>query len=743
MKPSQQILSVAVPAPIYRTFDYLAPRDDKLPSPEVGDRVLVPFGHRDVTAIVIALSDSPQKESSQKDSAPSKFELKHIAYTFEEAPLITPKILTLIKWAAIYYCHPLGECMGAAIPAIAKKRQALPDYGVFKWHRTAKPFEGRSNAKQQLKTLNFVAAHSQGIWQASLKLINATPKQLASLEAKGYLEKTKTNALDAALESASPAKPVLLNAAQLKVSAQITTHAQTFGVSLLEGITGSGKTEVYIDLVEKTLKRGLQALVLIPEINLTPQTFERFQSQLSRPIGLLHSGLSEKEKFTTWSLAKSGQAQVVIGTRSAIFTPFKTLGLIIVDEEHDASYKQTDGFKYSARDLAVKRAHIEDCPIVLGSATPSIETLKNAHEGRYLWTKLNQRAGFGKPPKISLIDIKSRPLSEGCSPPLLLRIEQELAHGNQVIVFQNRRGYSPTLMCSGCGDIIQCQHCDARMTLHSQPPHMHCHHCDAKHAIPRTCANCQCDQLAPIGFGTERIEHGLASRFPDTKILRIDRDSIKNQKDMESAIEQIDEGKPTLIIGTQMLSKGHDFHHVTLVAIIDADGLFFSADFRAMERGAQQLLQVAGRSGRGKKAGEVLIQTRLPEHPIFEHIINGDYPSIGLSELDDRQSCELPPYTRMITIRAESANQSHTLKALEQIHEQVLALGYTSPDHNIAGPIEGLLSRKQGQYRSFLHIFSSSQTARTGLMQQLPTLVTHNKIRATRVTIDVDPLEYL
>lgn len=732
MPPNTLIISVAIPAPLYRTFDYLVPEHAQT-TIEPGQRVQVPFGHRQVVGIVVALHYK----------APSEYTLKPIDSLFETNRLLPPKLLDLLHWAANYYCHPLGECMQAAMPGITKKKQALPDYSVFKWHRSKKAFTGKANATQQRRILDFVASHPLGVWQQALKLIKASPLQLRTLESQGYLEKSTSNALDLAQETAAPTLRLNLNSAQQQASHDISKHGSSYAASLLEGVTGSGKTEVYIDLVEKTLQRGQQALVLIPEINLTPQTFERFQSQLSSAIGLLHSGLSEKEKYTTWSLAKTGHAKVVIGTRSAIFTPFAKLGLIIVDEEQDSSYKQSDGFRYSARDLAVKRGQLEDCLVVLGSATPALETINNAQLERYQWLRLTERAGPAKPPKVQLIDIKSRPLNEGCSPPLLARIAEELDCGNQVIIFQNRRGFSPTLMCAACHEMITCQHCDARMTVHSQPPHMHCHHCDAKHAIPTSCNNCQQSQFTPLGYGTERVEHGLTTRFPDRNIVRIDRDRIKTPKDMTYALATIASGEPAIIIGTQMLAKGHDFHNVTLVAIIDADGLFFSADFRAIERGAQQLLQVAGRSGRGHKAGEVLIQTRLPEHPIFEQIKQHDYHAIALAELQDRQACELPPLAKMITIRAESAQQDATLTALDEIHQQLDKLIKGSCEVNIAGPIEARLSRKQGVYRSYLHIFTINNPLRTRIVRHLPEWCSQIKTRKTRLGIDVDPLDYL
>jgi len=727
-------ICVAVPTPIYGTFDYLPAKNIPTEGHTQGKRVLVPFGRRELVGIITG---------NKKNSPTPPGKLKQIIQLLDETPTLSDTLLELILWSAAYYCHPLGDCIQSALPSALRKHSDAREITIVTWHRTDKLFQGRSNAIKQQKILKTIAESPLGIEQTKLSTLGFKSHQLKTLEQSGYLKQSTLDPLSALNHSLPKALPIKLNGAQQKATNQLSESLTQFKVSLLQGITGSGKTEVYIKLVEEILKQDKQALVLIPEINLTPQTLARFQKQLATPISTLHSGMSEREKFTTWSLARRGIAKVVIGTRSAIFTPFKALGIIIVDEEHDASYKQMDGFKYSARDLAVKRAQLEGCNVVLGSATPSLESIHNAQQEKYHQVNLNTRAGSGILPNMSLIDIRSIPLQNGCSQPLLDNIKAEISKGHQVIIFQNRRGFSPTLMCNDCGTLIQCHHCDARMTVHSKPPHLHCHHCDYKRAIPISCEHCQSTQLNPVGVGTERLEHGLTQLFPGTQVIRIDRDNIKHQRDMEQLIDHVNQGHATLLIGTQMLAKGHDFHNVTLVAIIDADASFFSADFRAIEKSAQQLLQVAGRTGRGVKKGQVLIQTRQPEHPLFKAIIASDYEAVAKVELNDRQACELPPYSKMISIRADARIQSQTIETLQSLHHEIVRHLPKPARVHISGPIEASIARKSGTYRSYLHLYTLDSRLRALILSFLPALFRAKAYRKIKLSIDVDPLEYL
>tara|TARA_R110002072_G_scaffold172296_1_gene326271 strand:+ start:7128 stop:9356 length:2229 start_codon:yes stop_codon:yes gene_type:complete len=741
------ILTVAIPVPLHKTFDYLAQdKDDlltahKTPAMHIktGMRVEVPFAGRRLSGIVLGT------KQQTPDTLPENYTLKAIIHCLDKEPTFPQKLIELISWSSQYYCHPIGECFHTALPTALRKPyniDKLSTLTVIKWHRSDLAFEENKRNHKQARILDHFANQPLGIWQESLKLLGITNSQLNTLEKKGLLRREELDPLTAAQTTPNKLTTLNLNKEQQYAVETLKEDIDKFGIFLLHGITGSGKTEVYIERVKHSLAKNEQALILIPEINLTPQTLARFQSQLNTPIGLIHSGMSEKEKLTMWHLAKNGVASVIIGTRSAVFTPFKHLGCIIVDEEHDSSYKQNDGFKYSARDLAVKRAQIENCQIILGSATPSLESLLNANQKKYRYIHLRERAGAGQKPDIHLIDIKSRALENGCSRPLLNKIKQELDANNQIIIFQNRRGYSPTLLCNSCGWIALCPHCDARLTVHRKPPHLHCHHCDFKEVIPGNCKNCQDTHLSPLGSGTERIETGLTQRFPNTKIIRIDRDSIKKQQDMKKLVVDINKGEPCILIGTQMLAKGHDFHNVTLVAIIDADSSLFSSDFRAFEQSTQLLLQVSGRTGRGNKAGLVLIQTKHAEHPLFIPIIENNYDLAAKNELVEREACGLPPYSKMISIRVESPNQKTNFEQLSLLKNAIKQAIGNTPNYQLSGPLEASMSRKAGIYRSYLHIFTTNNTTRYSIQAKLPELTEKIK-RKVKVIIDVDPHEYI
>ena len=739
------IISVALPIPLHKTFDYLAPEKNNSEAgcitPKAGMRVKVPFSGRLLIGIIVST------KVNTNETHPKKYKLKAAVELLDSSPCFSSRLLHFIDWAAQYYCHPIGECFHAALPTALRKPTLAVDeentLSIIKWYRTDKAFEAAKRAPKKAETLALFDQSTDGLWQDSLKLLGIKNSQLKNLEITGFLRHEKIDPLSATRLRSKNTEAVKfdLNVEQLSALQQLSRNTDTFSVYLLHGITGSGKTEVYIDRVRLSLHQKQQALILIPEINLTPQTLARFQSQLNTPIGLIHSGMSKKEKLTMWHLAKNGTANVIIGTRSAIFTPFKSLGLIVVDEEHDSSFKQNDGFKYSARDLAVKRAQLENCQIILGSATPSLESLLNAKQRKYNYINLSQRAGSGEKPEIHLLDIKSRTLENGCSRPLIQKIQQELEKQNQIIIFQNRRGYSPTLICNSCGQLELCPHCDARLTVHSQPPHLHCHHCDFKAAIPKTCKACGHHDFKPLGSGTERIEFGLKALFPNTKIFRIDRDNIKKQQDMKLLIEEINIGEPCILIGTQMLAKGHDFHNVTLVAIIDADASLFSSDFRAFEQSTQLLLQVAGRTGRGNKKGTVLIQTKHAEHPLFIPIIHNDYELAANNELEEREACSLPPYSKMISIRAESYSQQNNFEALTQIKNKLRQEIEPLSSYQLSGPMEASMSRKAGIYRAYLHIFTTNNSCRQQIQIKLPQLIEKPKNKI-RLIVDVDPHEY-
>lgn len=531
-----------------------------------------------------------------------------------------------------------------------------------------------------------------------------------------------------------------LNTAQQQAVQEIIAQKNKFCAFLLDGVTGSGKTEVYLRTIFEVLKEDKQILVLVPEISLTPQTIERFRARFPVSIVALHSGLSEQERLKGWLSARCGVAKIVIGTRSAIFTPFAKLGLIIVDEEHDTSFKQQDRFRYHARDLAIMRASINQIPIVLGSATPSLESLLNVKRNRYTYLSLPERAGIAKLPQYQILDLRHVPCQEGLSEPLLKNMQVHIQQGNQVMLFLNKRGFAPVLYCTQCHFIVGCERCATRMVYHRKPPRLQCHHCDAHREIPVCCAECGAPSLQPVGLGTQRIEQTLEKLFPEVPIIRMDRDSTKRKGSMQDLLQQINTQQKAILLGTQMLAKGHHFPHVTLVGIIDADSGLFSADFRAMEQMGQLLLQVAGRAGRAEKPGTVMIQTQNPDHPLLKILINHGYLSFAQLLLKEREQAFLPPYSYFAILRAEAHKEQNAHRFLTLVKEQCDSVNHTSV--MMLGPVPPLLAKRKGMYCQHLLIKANQRRI---LQNFLKTII--QKIEKlpeslpVRWVLDVDPVE--
>jgi primosomal protein N' (replication factor Y) len=525
---------------------------------------------------------------------------------------------------------------------------------------------------------------------------------------------------------------------QLAVEAICAAHGH-FQAFLLEGVTGSGKTEVYLRAIDDMLSRGKQALVLVPEISLTPQTIARFKRRFSVQVVALHSGLSEKQRLQGWVDAKSGTAKIVIGTRSAIFTSMPQLGLIIVDEEHDQSFKQQDRFRYHARDLAIMRASMNQMPVVLGSATPSLESLLNVERQRYTYLDLPERAGGASMPAYEMIDLKSSPVTDGLSDKMIAMMRSHLAQGNQVMLFINRRGFAPVLYCTQCAWTSECKRCDARMVYHNKPPRLHCHHCDARKAVPVRCEQCQQASLEPIGIGTQRLEENLTTLFPEIPIIRVDRDSTRRKGSMQKLLDQVHEQKPAILLGTQMLAKGHHFPQVTLVGIIDIDGGLFSADFRAAEQMGQLLMQVSGRAGREEKAGTVMLQTHHPDHPLLQTLIQHGYQAFARQLLVERHQAMLPPYSHFAIFRAEAHAEKKAVDFLAMIKEWC-----DKQDDTISalGPVPALMQKRKGMHCQHLLL----RADRRGNLQQLIKNIL-DKLEASTASqpvkwvLDVDPVE--
>jgi len=531
--------------------------------------------------------------------------------------------------------------------------------------------------------------------------------------------------------------PLPLNTQQQSALSAIRENIEHYSVSLLEGVTGSGKTEIYLQAIADVLEKGLQALVLVPEISLTPQTLRRFESRFNREIAVFHSGLTGTQRLSAWLRAGNGKADIIIGTRSAIFTPLARPGLIIVDEEHDASYKQQDGFRYSGRDLAIYRARQLDIPVILGTATPSLESLNNALAGRFHYLQLTERAGEASHPEYRLLDLKGQELTDGFSNSLIDMIRSHLKSKNQVLIFLNRRGFAPILLCRDCGWIATCPRCDSSYTLHRNPPRLSCHHCESQKALAQKCAECSSTDLAAMGLGTEKTEQTVRALFPDTPVHRIDRDSTRNRETLHDIIEKVDSGDPCILVGTQMLSKGHHFPNVTLVAVLDADGGLFSADFRGQEQMGQLLIQVAGRAGRGETKGEVVIQTYNSTHPTLQALVRHGYGPFARKLLEERQLGKLPPFSYMALIRAEASTQSLPFNFLQDV---INAVQHNFSDLSIIGPMPSPMEKRAGLFRMQLIIEADKRsTIQKYLTLLIPLMENHPEKRKIRWSVDVDP----
>ena len=553
------------------------------------------------------------------------------------------------------------------------------------------------------------------------------------------LRKGKTLDVSLGLKSISSPPDILptLNTAQAKIIEKVNEANHSFAVYLLEGVTGSGKTEVYLRCIEQLLQKGKQALVLVPEISLTPQTIQRFRARFNVPVATLHSQLTEKQRLQAWCAAHRGEAKIMIGTRSAIFTPFSNLGLIIVDEEHDTSFKQQERFRYHARDLAIMRARFNKISVILGSATPSLESLLNAKRQRYEYLSLPHRAGNAKPPAFHILNIERVRLQEGLSPRLLQLIQEHLDQNNQVLLFLNRRGFAPVLYCTACGWMASCKRCNKQMVYHRHPPRLHCHHCETQMTIPTACTACSSTTLQPIGVGTQRLEKILSEHFPAIPLIRVDRDSTKRKEAMQSLLEQVHKQEKAILLGTQMLAKGHHFPKVTLVGIVDADSGLFSADFRAAEQMGQLFLQVAGRAGRAEKPGTVVIQTRHPQHPLLQTLIRDGYRAFSHSLLQEREQAILPPYAYVALFRAEAYAEKKVLHFLSAIKDLC-----ASTEISVWGPVPALLAKRKGLHCQHLLIKSVNrsilQQFLSDILQKIETLAQQHTVKWI---VDVDPVE--
>ena len=741
-----------MPSPVRRAFDYLLPEEpaDSVPGKVLpGMRVKVPFGRGTRIGVVVGRSQQSGVETSR---------LKRIHAVLDDEPLLEADTVELLRWAADYFHHPLGDVVLGALPP-ALRRGGIPaptaPSTIWRISPSGAGVDPRRlhGATRQARVLERLQANPDGLCAADIALDGgAWRAALGRLCERGFVDTVLRP--EAPLPSAAPSVGIELNPAQRAVVDAVINAPGGFGVFLLDGVTGSGKTEVYLELIERTLAAGRQALVLIPEIGLTPQIVARFEARTSRPLVVLHSGLTDRQRLDAWLAARDGRAGVVVGTRSAVFSPIANPGLVVVDEEHDPSYKQQDGFRYSARDLAVKRAQRWQVPVILGTATPSLESIHNAARNRYIDLSLPHRAGGASAPPIDVVDLRGQGFEDGLSRPMLIAIEERLARREQALLFINRRGYAPVLLCHHCGWIADCTRCDAHLVFHQRMARLRCHHCGHEAVPPRKCPTCEGVDFRPIGLGTERVAEALRDRFPQARVARMDRDSTRHKGSLEALLDAIGRREVDILVGTQMLAKGHHFPNVTLVGILDADGGLFSADFRAPERMAQLLVQVAGRSGRGDRPGQVLVQTHQPHHPLLQQLIHNGYRAFALQALDERRAAHLPPFTSLALLRAEASGPVPVERFLTD------AIASAEPDRQppiqhslrpsvrqpvrLFGPVPALMERRAGKHRAHVLVESDSRrTLQAMLRDWVATLGTLESASRVRWSLDVDPQEIL
>ena len=709
-------VQVAVPVPLYRLFDYLPPAGERTPPP--GSRVLVPFGNRKLVGVVTGCSSASEIDPAR---------VKPIERTFEAA-VVGEELLSLMRWATRYYAAPPGELINHALPALLRRNREMPAPRIH-WLRLtpagAQADLGRAPRQREVVERLDTGARSRD----ALTAAGASAATLRRLLDSGYVEACGP-------PRSQPEPGPRLHPDQRTALAAIMRARNRFEALLLAGVTGSGKTEVYLQAARHLLRRGRQILVLVPEIGLTPQFVRRLEERLGRKAHVFHSGLGERERLETWQAAASGDAELLIGTRSAVFLPLKQPGLLIVDEEHDGSFKQFDAMRYHARDVAVLRASRLNIPVVLGSATPSLESLHNAERGRYRMLLLPERAGSAGQPHWRIDDPRGQRVEHGLTEKLVDRIRKTLDGGEQVLVYRNRRGYAPVLICNECGWQADCDHCSAHLTWHRAANRLNCHHCGRYRSVPARCPECHSPQIQAVGAGTERIEIALKDLFPDHPVLRADRDVVRGRDDFEALLAQVATGEPCILVGTQMLAKGHHLPGIGLAIMLDTDQLLFSADFRAPERLAQSIVQVAGRAGRAQQ-GQFILQSRHPEHPLIQTLASGDYLRAARLMLEERRDAGLPPWNSLAMVRAEAQKAPDAAEFLREVARRI-----NGGAIQVAGPLAAILQRRAGFWRYQLWLMSQSRAALSAETARLTGIIEGmREARTVRWHIDVDPME--
>lgn len=730
-----KFVRVALAVPLMRFFDYILPEQMQ---PVIGGRVLVPFGRQKRVAIVV--------EFAQETDIP-KEQLKPVLNVLDDAGLFNDDMWNLLKWGAGYYQFSLGDVLFSALPVKLRNGESAVEKNKILWKLTALGEQAMvsgelKRAKKQLEALTELTKNplekgnnefSAAIW--------------SQLKEKRFVEEVTQPLQIIPWQTRLDGKEIMraeqrltLNKQQALALSRLLFH-QGFAAWLLDGVTGSGKTEIYLQYIEEILKQDKQVLVLVPEISLTPQTVQRFQARFNVDIDVIHSNMNDSQRLQVWQRARTGQSAIVIGTRSALFTQFKRLGLIVIDEEHDNSFKQQDGgWRYHARDLAIVYAKQLDIPIVLGSATPSLESLNNVKNHKFMYIVLSHRAGAGSGLKHEVIDLKRQRIQHGLSDTLLRKMASHLEKGNQVMLFLNRRGFAPVMLCHECGWIATCTQCDKPYTYHQHQRVMKCHHCEIQKPVPMQCGACGSTHLVTTGIGTEQLEFVLQQQFPQYEVTRLDRDSTVRKGALENHLSAIKQGKSRILIGTQILAKGHHFPDVTLVALVNVDSALFSLDFRAEERLAQLYVQVSGRAGRAEKQGEVVLQTHYPDHPLLQQLLHDGYHAFANSALQLRRQMGLPPFSAQALFRAQSKSSEEA----EQLLQQIASYFYdwknrqNMPDLQLLGPMPAPFSKKAGRFRWQLLLQHPSKSV---LQHALGQFNFENEVKSSqaRWILDVDP----
>ena len=745
------IVNVAVPVPLRQSFDFIIPQlllSDELkqkitqndPSALHGCRVKVPFGPRHLIGVIIGIkaeSEYPQNK------------LKPIVELLDTQTIFDASVWQTLLWISRYYLAPIGEVIEAAMP-VHLRQGSVCTPGVTKTWRLSEV--GRSSSIDDLQRAPLQLAIVKRFMQSALLSSNdfksdssSWRQAIKALVEKGWVEEFTTLPTLTAKSKELKAQALRLNQQQQNAVDTLLkmVSAESFSCTLLQGVTGSGKTEVYFAAMKAALNKNQQVLLLVPEIGLTPQLIERVEKEFTQPIAVMHSGLNDTERHLAWWHARQGNAKIVIGTRSAVFSSFAELGLIVIDEEHDGSFKQQDGVRYQARDVAIYRAKQHNIPIILGSATPSLESYANATAERYQHIRLTERASKIELPKIELFDLTRLPSSDGLSPAMLEAIRATLDTGKQVMLFLNRRGYAPVMYCTECRETSKCHRCDSHLTLHRRINRVRCHHCGYEAVAQKVCGSCKSDSMVEVGEGTQRVEEAIQLRFPDARLLRIDRDSTRRKGELEALLTQARDGEADILLGTQLITKGHDFPNLSMVGILEADQGLYSTDFRASETLFQQVLQVAGRAGRRESLGRVFIQTHFVNHPFFDWVKSHDYDGFAQSLLDERKIANFPPYGFFALLRAESTHQAKALQFLRRAKRDIIPADGVHVMDAVPAPME----RRAGKYRAQLLITAEQRsTLNASLSAWLDYLANDKEAKklsnSVRWSVDIDPLDH-